>query len=531
MLDYGSRDWNPGGQHMVIGNDQNQAPRPASGASPGAIAAEQMATVVIFGATGDLAQRKLIPAIYHLWQAGFLPREMRVVGVARRAIPDDEFRDQMCEALKRYARQTQGQGAACDPFMGNVSYFQSAFDDTEGYRRLATYLDEMDAKDGRVGNRLFYLATAPEFFGDIVAQLGAANLIQPSGGPSYSRVVVEKPFGHDLASACALNSRLGEVLCEDQIYRIDHYLGKETVQNIFAFRFGNAIFEPLFNNRYVDHVQITVAESIGMEGRRGEFYDKVGAMRDVLQNHALQLLSLAAMEPPAAFTAKEVRDEKLKVLNGVRLPLDEPRERWVVRGQYVGANGRPGYQEEAGVAPDSRTETFVALKLCVNNWRWAGVPFFIRTGKSLAARVTEIAIEFRHPPTEYFVGLGVGKMDANVLVFRIQPEEAITLSFNAKPPGIAFGMGRVDMDFTYGESFDNDLPDAYEHLLLDALRGDSTLFARADEIESAWRICDEIRAHWGGDTPCETYPSGSWGPETTQRLMDGCGEGWRTPKG
>ncbi|MBI4559593.1 MAG: glucose-6-phosphate dehydrogenase [Candidatus Hydrogenedentes bacterium] len=488
---------------------------------------EQMATVVIFGATGDLAGRKLVPALFNLWAADFLPKRLAVVGVARRSKSDDNYRSEMCEALKKFSRTVRGLGETCDPFISNLSYCPLDFSDHRGFADLGRRLGEIEAAAGLPGHRLYYLATSPEYFAAIIEQLGKAGLIHARGASQWTRVVVEKPFGHDLDSALALNSQIRAVLAEEQVYRIDHYLGKDTVQNIFAFRFGNAIFEPLFNQNYVNHVQITVAETIGMEERRGEFYDKTGALRDVVQNHALQLLCLVAMEPPAAFAPKEIRDEKVKVLSSVSVPRQDRLETWLVRGQYTEGPNVKGYLSEAGVSPNSTTETYVAVRATIENWRWAGVPFFVRTGKRLKERVTEIVVQFKEPPTHYFRKLGLETLPTNVLVFRIQPDEAIALTFNAKPPGMEFQVEPVDMDFDYGQAFNEALPDAYERLLLDALRGDSSLFTRADEVENAWRIIGEIEE--ASKLPPELYRPGTWGPTAASRLFARCRGDWRNP--
>jgi glucose-6-phosphate 1-dehydrogenase len=493
------------------------------------IAPESMATIVIFGATGDLAGRKLIPAIYNLWVAGFLPPKIAVVGVGRKNLGDNTFRENMCEMLKKHSRTGHGTDDSCDPFVGSLHYRSLEFNDAAGFARLATDLTALETKLGSPGHRLYYLATSPEFFAKIVEGLGAAGMVRNEGDSIWSRVVIEKPFGNDLASAKALNQEITQVLAENQIYRIDHYLGKETVQNIFAFRFGNAIFEPLFNQKYVDNVQVTVAETVGMEGRRGEFYDKTGALRDVVQNHALQLMCIVAMEPPAAFGPKEIRDEKTKVLTSVVVPKEDPIESWICRGQYTEGSQIKGYLSEEGVPPESTTETFVALRLRIDNWRWAGVPFLLRTGKRMKSRVTEIAIQFKHPPTKFFEKLGCKSPETNVLVFRIQPDEAISLTFTAKTPGMEFDLLPVTMDFHYGQVFDTNLPDAYERLLLDALRGDASLFTRADEIEYAWRIVTETMEAWHGDAPPELYRPGSWGPSVASRLLAGVGGEWRQP--
>ena len=492
------------------------------------VQAENMATIVIFGATGDLASRKLISAVYNLWTSGFLPRQIAVVGVARRPKTDDEFRQDMCEALKKYSRTGHGDSDTCDPFVGNLFYYQNDFVNNRDYSGLKARLEEIEAQRNLPGNRLYYLATAPEFFAPVVRDMGAAGLVNPPDNEKYTRVIFEKPFGHDLESARELNAETSKVLSEDQVFRIDHYLGKETVQNIFAFRFGNSIFEPLFNQKYIDHVQITVAETVGMEGR-GDFYDQTGALRDVIQNHAVQLMCLVAMEPPARFSAKEIRDEKVKVLSSVRTP-DADDTRWYVRGQYAEGAGIPGFLSEEGVAGNSTTETYVALKLFIDNWRWAGVPFFIRTGKRLAERVTEIVIQFNDPPKHYFQDLGVSMPQANTLVFRIQPDEAISLTFSAKPPGMEFDILPVNMDFRYGSAFGQELPEAYERLILDALRGDSTLFMRSDEIEKAWGIMTQILNAWQDAPAPELYRPATWGPAEANTLMECCRGEWRKPR-
>lgn len=488
-----------------------------------------MGTIVIFGATGDLARRKLLPAIYNLWLADLLPRKLAVVGVGRQNLTDDNYRESMCEALKQFSRTREGMGDSCDPFISNLHYHSLNFDSADAFSALGARLDELEKNRALAHSRLYYLATAPDFFLSIIRCLGLSGMLPPNTPETWRRVVIEKPFGNDLESARHLNAEITSVLSEEQVYRIDHYLGKETVQNVFSFRFGNAIFEPLFNQKYIDHVQITVAETVGMEGRRGEFYDKTGAVRDVIQNHGLQLMCILAMEPPASFTSKEIRDEKTKVLSSVTLPDRDKIETWAVRGQYTEGSKIKGYLSEEGVAAESTTETYAALRLVVDNWRWAGVPFLIRTGKRLKARATEIAVQFKHPPMRFFEKIGVKTPEANVLVFRIQPDEAISLTFSAKAPGMEFNLLPVNMNFDYGRAFEKDLPDAYERLLLDALRGDPSLFTRADEIENAWRIVTEIRERWEGDRPPELYRPGTWGPTAADRLMEFCQGSWRQP--
>ncbi|HOA74113.1 MAG TPA: glucose-6-phosphate dehydrogenase [Phycisphaerae bacterium] len=499
-------------------------------------------TVVIFGATGDLTARKLLPAFFQLWSQKLLPDALSIVGVARRPFPDNAFRDMMHEAIVKYADAGTVSAEQWQAFASHVHYQQVEFDDPAGYAALARRLEEIETAQGTSCQRLFYLATAPSFFLDIIENLGQVGLIRDAKDRCPSRVIIEKPFGHDLASALQLNRDITRILAEEQIYRIDHYLGKETVLNILSFRFGNAIFETLFNSRHVDHVQITVAESIGMEGRRGAFYETAGALRDVVQNHGLQLLCLAAMEPPAVLTSKGIHDEKVKVLQSLRIMEPSQVARDVVRGQYVAGStvdGQhvPAYRSEEGVQPRSTTETYVALRLYIDNWRWAGVPFYLRTGKRLPQRVTEIAVQFKQPPLHFFTTVecigdvcDISQAKPNQLVFRIQPDEGISLIFSAKRPGMLFQIHPVQMDFLYNRSFKVKIPEAYERLLLDALRGDSTLFMRSDEVETAWRYVDPILQAWRaqGAPPLHFYEAGTWGPQDADRLMDN-GRSWRTP--
>jgi glucose-6-phosphate 1-dehydrogenase len=486
--------------------------------------------VVLFGATGDLAHRKVLPALYQLWRTNLLPHEFRLVAVGRRAYADEAFRAEIGAALAAHSR------VAVDPdvereFLARIVYQQGDFADPAAYDRLATRLDELNIEHGTGGNWLFYLATQPSAFPEVIAQLGRVGLDHEVHGGGWRRVIIEKPFGRDLDSAARLNREVGKVFRERQVYRIDHYLGKETVRNLLVFRFGNGIFEPIWNRRYVDHVQITVAESIGIEGR-GSFYEETGASRDILQNHLMQLLSLVAMEPPATFEADALRDEKVKVLRALA-PLSPERIRTdVVRGQYgpgwVAAQQVPGYRAEPAVDPASETETYIAARFEIDDWRWAGVPFYVRTGKRLPKRASEIAIQFRPVPHRLFRDSAVDP-EPNLLAMRIQPDEGILLRFGAKVPGLGLDVRAVNMDFTYGSAFNVDSPDAYETLILDALLGDASLFTRADEVEEAWGIVTPIIDAWL-DMPAPAFPdyeAGSWGPAAADELLAREGRRWR----
>jgi glucose-6-phosphate 1-dehydrogenase len=486
--------------------------------------------VVLFGATGDLAHRKVIPALYHLWRTNLLPHEFLLIAIGRREYSDDSFRAEIRKSLEQFSRVLPIDVDAWETFEQRIEYRRLDFDDTDAFDTLAAYLDEQDVEHGTRGNRLFYLATQPSQFADLVAQLGRVGLDHEHHDGGWRRVVIEKPFGHDLDSAKRLNREVGKVFRESQVYRIDHYLGKETVRNLLVFRFGNGIFEPLWNRRYVDHVQITVAESIGIENR-GAFYEQTGASRDVLQNHLLQLVSLVAMEPPATFEANALRDEKVKVLRAIARDPSGPVKD-VVRGQYapgwVAATKVEGYRAEPDVDPASETETFVAARLTIDDWRWSGVPFYVRTGKRLPKRATEIAIQYREVPHHLFRDEGV-EPDANLLAIRIQPDEGIMLRFGAKVPGLGLDVRSVTMDFTYGSAFNVDSPDAYETLILDALQGDASLFTRADEVEEAWGIVDPIINAWADGPPPDfpNYDAGTWGPEAADELLAHDGRRWR----
>ncbi len=489
-------------------------------------------TVVIFGATGDLTHRKLVPALYTLKREGLLPPRAAVVGFARNALDSAAFASDLEVAAKQFSR-TPVDDAGWKDFAEGLSYVAGDFADPAGFARLKSALEAIDRARGTGGNRLFYFATPPSFYPVLFQNLAQAGLLDESQG-NFARVIVEKPFGHDLASAKALNVEALSVARERQIFRIDHYLGKETVQNILVFRFGNAIFEPIWNHKYVDHVQITVGESIGVEGR-GKFYEEAGALRDIVQNHLMQLIALVGMEPPVAYEADAIRDEKVKVLRAIPVFTPHQVAERVVRGQYgagsVGGEDVPAYRREDGVAKDSSTETFVACRFEIDNWRWAGVPFYTRVGKRLPKRVTEIAVQFKGVPHAFFGRAGAEATEANVLALRIQPEEGISLKFGSKVPGTRLVVEPVKMDFLYGSSFGVDPPEAYERLLLDAMLGDSTLFIRRDEVETAWGIAGAIADGWADAVPpaFPNYEAGTWGPPSASALLAREGREWRRP--
>ncbi|MDP9481981.1 MAG: glucose-6-phosphate dehydrogenase [Chloroflexota bacterium] len=486
---------------------------------------------VLFGGTGDLAHRKVIPALYQLWRTNLLPHEFMLIAIGRRPYSDDSFRTEIKASLDKYSRVLPLDPQVWDEFAKRIDYLKADFNDPAAYAHLGKYLDTCDIDHGTQGNRLFYLATQPSAFPDIVGELGRAGLDHEMHGGGWRRIVIEKPFGRDLESAVRLNREVGKVFREKQVYRIDHYLGKETVRNLLVFRFGNGIFEPIWNRRYVDHVQITVAESIGIENR-GAFYEETGAIRDFLQNHLMQLVSLVAMEPPASFDADALRDEKVKVLRAVAPKTRAEIATDVVRGQYgrgwVAAQEVAAYREEPDVDPESETDTFVAARLEIDDWRWAGVPFYVRSGKRLPKRSSEIAIQFRAVPHRLFTEAGADP-EPNLLAMRIQPDEGILLRFGAKVPGLGIDVRAVNMDFTYGSAFSVDSPDAYETLILDALLGDAALFTRADEVEEAWGIVTPIIEAWADGPPPEfpNYDAGTWGPAAADALIEQDGRRWR----
>ncbi|WP_394829757.1 glucose-6-phosphate dehydrogenase [Pendulispora albinea] len=503
--------------------------------------------VVIFGASGDLTRRKLMPALYNLALGRYLAGSFAVVGVARREKSHQEFRTEMKEAVGKFSRRKPVDEAVWGDFEKGISYVPGTFEDKATYQKLREHLETLDQERGTRKNRLFYLAVPPADFGVIAQGLKEAGLVAPSNGKGgsraapdvqrngapWTRVVIEKPFGHDLASARELNATVGKVFSEDQVFRIDHYLGKETVQNLLVFRFANSLFEPVWTREHVDHVQITVAEEIGVEGR-GKFYEQTGVTRDIVENHLMQLLCLTAMEPPISLEADAVRDEKVKVLRSLR-PIERSLvTENVVRGQYgrgfVRAEEVPAYREEPDVASDSAVETYVAMRIFVDNWRWGGVPFYVRAGKRLLRRVTEIAVQFKKVPHTLFRPAD-GGITPNVLSLRIQPDEGISIRFTSKEPGQTTILRDVAMDFRYGAAFGSNTPEAYERLLLDAIRGDATLFTRSDEVEHQWAFMDRVFEGWngGGGAPPPIYPAGSWGPEQADDLLARDGRRWRKP--
>ncbi len=487
--------------------------------------------VVLFGASGDLARRKVIPALYDLASHNSLASRYALIGFARTPMTDEAFRASATEAAKSISEVGPIDDARWKEFASNLCYSAGEYGDQESYARLAKRLADLDAEKKLGGNRLFYLSTPPEVYPDIVEQLGRAGLARPATPNSWVRIIIEKPFGRDLTSARELNQIVLNVFEEHQVYRIDHYLGKDTVQNLLVLRFGNGIFEPLWNRNYVDHVQITAAETLGVE-RRGGFYETAGALRDMIQSHVLQLSCLTAIEPPASFDANSVRNEKIKVLQSIRPFNLEMVAQSAVRGQYgpgqADGKAMAGYRAEPGVSPNSRTETFVAAKLLIDNWRWAGVPFYLRTGKRLAKRSTEIVIQFRRAPHIVFRGR---EIEPNRLVLNIQPDEGISISFGAKRPGTEMRIGNVTMNFSYREGFGESSRSAYATLLNDCLRGDATLFDRGDSVEAAWTLVDPILDVWSAakSAVVPSYPAGTWGPKESDVLLDREGHRWHTP--
>jgi glucose-6-phosphate 1-dehydrogenase len=478
--------------------------------------------MVIFGASGDLTKRKLIPALYNLAKEGLLAKEFAIVGISRSDMSHEAFRKKIGDDLKEYASSSVDKDL-WHWFAERLYYMPGDLNDAKTYQGLATLLKKVNEEHGTKGNYFYYLAIAPEFFSPVIEQLGEAGLVHEENG-SWRRVIVEKPFGRDLESARSLNRELQHVLEEDQIYRIDHYLGKETVQNILVFRFANGIFEPIWNRRYIDHVQITVAEDLGVE-QRGGYYDESGALRDMVPNHIFQLITLTAMEPPISFEANAVREEQAKILRAIQPISPEEVLTRTVRGQYgrgeIDGKKVPGYREEGKVPADSGTETFVALKLYIDNWRWAHVPFYLRTGKRLPKRVTEVAIQFREAPHMLFRQTTIQELTQNRLVLRLQPDEGISLSFGAKMPGAVMRLGSVDMDFEYEDYFGTTPSTGYERLLYDCMLGDATLFQRADMVEAGWEIVEPILDVWKALPPRQfpNYAAGSWGPKEAEELL------------
>jgi glucose-6-phosphate 1-dehydrogenase len=483
--------------------------------------------MVIFGAAGDLTSRKLVPALYNLAKARLLPAHFAVVGVSRDDLDDEGFR----KHVTRFLGEEDQSSDSWKWFNQRLFYERGEFQDAGAFGRLAARLGKVDEENHTAGNYLFYLATAPAFFGTIVQQLGRAGLAEQKDG-RWRRVVIEKPFGHDLESAQALNREVKSELAENQIYRIDHYLGKETVQNILVFRFSNGIFEPIWNRRYIDHVQITNAETVGVE-QRGGYFDKAGTLRDMVPNHMMQLISLTAMEPPVSFEADAVRDEQAKILHAIQPLSGEDVLHRAVRGQYgegsIAQERVCAYRTEPGVSPESRTETFVALKLSIDSWRWAGVPFYVRTGKRLPRHHTEITIQFKRAPFILFRQTAVHRLRSNQLVIQIQPEEGISLSFGAKVPGPVLRLGTVDMSFEYSKYFGSEPYTGYEVLLYDCMMGDATLFQRADMVEAGWSVVDPVLDVWKALPPRSfpNYPAGAWGPRDADELMERDGRSWR----
>ncbi len=487
--------------------------------------------IVIFGGSGDLTKRKLMPSLFDLYQNNHLPDNFAVLGLGTTSFSDDTFRDKMAESVKEFLKSEPIKDSRLPEFLKHIYYFAMDQTSPENYAGLRERLEEVDRDSGTGGNYIYYLATIPRHFEIIARNLGQQDLHREEGGQGWRRIVIEKPFGFDLRSAMELNRNLQEIFREDQIYRIDHYLGKETVQNITALRFANGIFEPLWNRNYIHHVEVTAAESIGVEDRGG-YYEGAGALRDMVQNHLLQVVSTIGIEPPARFDANSVRNEKIKLFESLRPIEPENVNKQVVRGQYLGARlgieEVPGYRSEKKVAQDSRTETFVAMKFYIDNWRWGGVPFYVRTGKRLASHITEAVIHFKKTPHNIFARELASDPVANELIIRIQPNEGILLRFGLKMPGAGFQIKTVKMDFHYSELGKFNLPDAYERLLLDCMLGDATLYARADSVEACWKFLMPVMEVWKNDPAVKLcgYRAGSWGPKQSSLLFEESGEAW-----
>jgi glucose-6-phosphate 1-dehydrogenase len=488
--------------------------------------------LVIFGATGDLTKRKLMPSLYNLARSGLLPDDFAVIGFGRRALSSEEFRAQMNEAMQQFGPQPL-EAALWDKISARISYVAGAYDDAEAYRQLGEALEKCDSENGTRGNYLYYLATPPEVFTEAARHLHQAGLgrqDQPFSG--WRRIVVEKPFGRDLESARDLNRELAAAFHESQIFRIDHYLGKETVQNVLVFRFANGIFEPIWNRRYIDHVQITAAEAVGVEGRGG-YYETAGALRDMIQNHLFQLLALVAMEPPISFDGDAIRDQKVRVLQAIKPMEHEEIIHNTVRGQYgpgaIDGKKVPGYRQEASVSPDSATETYAGVKLNIENWRWADVPFYLRAGKRMRRRETQIVIQFRRAPILLFRSAGAANLEPNRLILHIQPDERIEVQFQAKQPGAVVRLAAAEMNFCYSDLGESVLSTGYETLLYDAMMGDATLFHRADMVDAAWKVATPILDVWGALPPrgFPNYAAGTWGPDAADKLLERDGRVWQ----